>query len=69
MSPRNAIIKQADRVTIHKWKLEEFKGEAYHVHLIVNFSSNNNLSDLISSLKSASSRIFMVSIQLSTISD
>ncbi|NEO15662.1 transposase [Moorena sp. SIO3F7] len=56
-------------MTIHKWKLEELNAEAYHVQLMVNFYSNNNLSDLISSFKSASSRIFMVSIQLSTISD
>ncbi len=38
-------------------KLEEFNGEADHVHLMVNFHPDNNLSDLIASLKSASSRI------------
>ncbi len=38
-------------------KLEEFNGESDHVHLMVSFHPDNNLSDLIASLKSASSRI------------
>ncbi|NEO03962.1 MAG: IS200/IS605 family transposase [Moorea sp. SIO1F2] len=41
----------------NKCKLEEFNGEPDHVHLMVSFHPDNNLSDLIASLKSASSRI------------
>ncbi|MEH2284780.1 MAG: IS200/IS605 family transposase [Nostoc sp.] len=37
--------------------LLEFKGEENHVHLLVDAHPDNNISQLISSLKSASSRI------------
>ena len=37
--------------------LTEFNGEADHVHLLIDLHPDNNISDLISSLKSASSRI------------
>ncbi len=40
-----------------KCRLTEFNGEADHVHLLVDFHPDNNLSALIGSLKSASSRI------------
>ncbi|MCM0594424.1 MAG: IS200/IS605 family transposase [Gloeotrichia echinulata DEX184] len=40
-----------------KCELLEFKGEANHVHLLVDAHPDNNTSQLISSLKSASSRI------------
>lgn len=43
------------------WKaksvLVEFNGEADHVHLLVDLHPDNNISSLIGSLKSASSRI------------
>lgn len=35
----------------------EFSGEPDHVHLLVDFHPDNNLSSLVASLKSASSRI------------
>ena len=37
--------------------LTEFNGEPDHVHLLIDMHPNNNISDLVSSLKSASSRI------------
>jgi len=37
--------------------LIEFSGEADHVHLLVDFHPDNKVSQLVSSLKSASSRI------------
>lgn len=37
--------------------LQEFNGESDHVHLLIDFHPDNNLSSLVSSLKSASSRI------------
>ncbi|WP_071777175.1 IS200/IS605 family transposase [Coleofasciculus chthonoplastes] len=40
-----------------KCRLVEFSGEADHVHLLVDFHPDNNLSSLIGSMKSASSRI------------
>lgn len=40
-----------------KCELLEFNGEANHVHLLVDVHPDNNTSQLISSLKSASSRI------------
>jgi putative transposase len=40
-----------------KCKLLEFNGEENHVHLLVDAHPDNNISQLISSLKSASSRI------------
>ncbi|WP_246275499.1 IS200/IS605 family transposase [Brasilonema bromeliae] len=37
--------------------LEECNGEADHVHLLISLHPDNNISDLVVSLKSASSRI------------
>jgi putative transposase len=37
--------------------LTEFHGEPDHVHLLIDLHPNNNISDLLSSLKSASSRV------------
>jgi len=38
-------------------ELEEYNGEPDHVHLLIDLHPDNNISDLIASLKSASSRI------------
>jgi putative transposase len=38
-------------------KLTEFNGEPDHVHLLVDLHPDNNISDLIASLKSSTSRI------------
>ncbi|MBD2501862.1 IS200/IS605 family transposase [Anabaena azotica] len=38
-------------------RLIEFSGEVDHVHLLIDFHPDNNLSVLVGSLKSASSRI------------
>jgi putative transposase len=40
-----------------KCQLIEFSGESDHVHLLIDFHPDNNLSALAGSLKSASSRI------------
>ncbi|WYL95957.1 MAG: IS200/IS605 family transposase [Gloeotrichia echinulata IR180] len=40
-----------------KCQLIEFSGEPDHVHLLVDFHPDNNLSVLVGSLKSASSRV------------
>nr|AYN62256.1 transposase [Heteroscytonema crispum UCFS10] len=40
-----------------KCRLIEFSGEPDHVHLLIDFHPDNNLSVLVGSLKSASSRI------------
>ena len=37
--------------------LVEFSGEQDHVHLLVDYHPDNNISDFTSSLKSASSRV------------
>lgn len=37
--------------------LTEFNGEADHVHLLIDLHPDNNISDLVASLKSASSRV------------
>ncbi len=37
--------------------LTEFNGESDHVHLLIDLHPDNNISDLVASLKSASSRI------------
>jgi putative transposase len=37
--------------------LTEFNGEPDHVHLLIDLHPDNNISDLVASLKSASSRI------------
>lgn len=37
--------------------LLEFSGESDHVHLLVDYHPDNNISDFTSSLKSASSRV------------
>lgn len=37
--------------------LEEFNGESDHVHLLIDLHPSNNISNLLASLKSASSRI------------
>lgn len=54
-----ADMKQVfDRVlTANNSLLEECNGEPDHVHLLIDIHPDNNISDLISSLKSASSRI------------
>ena len=44
-------------LSANKSKLSDCNGEADHVHLLVDLHPDNNISDLISSLKSASSRI------------
>ncbi len=40
-----------------KCQLIEFSGESDHVHLLVDFHPDNNISDFTASLKSSSSRI------------
>jgi putative transposase len=40
-----------------KCQLIEFSGESDHIHLLIDFHPDNNLSTLAGSLKSASSRI------------
>ena len=40
-----------------KCRLIEFSGESDHIHLLIDFHPDNNLSVLVGSLKSASSRI------------
>jgi putative transposase len=40
-----------------KCQLVEFSGEPDHVHLLIDFHPDNNLSVLVGSLKSASSRV------------
>jgi putative transposase len=40
-----------------KCRLIEFSGEVDHVHLLIDFHPDNNLSILVGSLKSSSSRI------------
>lgn len=40
-----------------KCQLIEFSGEPDHIHLLIDFHPDNNLSVLVGSLKSASSRI------------
>jgi putative transposase len=37
--------------------LTEFNGEPDHIHLLIDLHPDNNISDLVASLKSASSRI------------
>lgn len=37
--------------------LTEFNGEPDHVHLLIDLHPDNNISDLVASLKSASSRV------------
>ncbi|MBE9008678.1 IS200/IS605 family transposase [Pseudanabaenaceae cyanobacterium LEGE 13415] len=37
--------------------LTEFNGEPEHVHLLIDLHPDNNISDLVASLKSASSRV------------
>jgi putative transposase len=37
--------------------LTEFNGESDHVHLLIDLHPDNNISDLVASLKSASSRV------------
>jgi putative transposase len=39
-----------------RYELEEFNGEPDHVHLLIQLHPDNNIAQLISSLKSASSR-------------
>jgi putative transposase len=41
----------------NKSKLEDCNGESDHVHLLVDLHPDNNISDLIASLKSGSSRV------------
>jgi len=44
-------------LTARRCQLEEFEGESDHVHLLIQLHPDNNISQLISSLKSATSRI------------
>ena len=47
-----------ERVLVaNKSNLEDCNGEPDHVHLLIDLHPDNNISDLIASLKSASSRI------------
>lgn len=53
-----------DRVcSKRKSKLLEFSGEENHVHLLVDLHPDNNISQFVSSLKSASSRIIRSEFQ------
>lgn len=58
----SSILERLREVFAHvciktKCQLTEFSGEEDHVHLLVDFHPDNNLSSLVASLKSASSRI------------
>ncbi|GET36507.1 IS200/IS605 family transposase [Microseira wollei] len=44
-------------LSANKSKLSDCNGEADHVHLLIDLHPDNNISDLIASLKSASSRV------------
>ncbi|NES79997.1 MAG: IS200/IS605 family transposase [Okeania sp. SIO1H4] len=44
-------------LTAKRCSLEEFEGEPDHVHILIQLHPDNNISQLISSLKSATSRI------------
>ncbi|MDM9379736.1 IS200/IS605 family transposase [Chlorogloeopsis sp. ULAP01] len=46
-----------------KCMLLEFSGEENHVHLLIDFHPDNNISQLVGSLKSASSRIIRKEFQ------
>ena len=49
------VIKRV--LSANQCELEEFEGEPDHVHLLIQLHPNNNISNLVASLKSASSRI------------
>jgi len=44
-------------LSVNQSFLAEFNGESDHVHLLIDLHPDNNISDLVASLKSASSRI------------
>lgn len=44
-------------LTANNCRLEECSGESDHIHLLIDLHPDNNISNLVSSLKSASSRI------------
>ncbi len=44
-------------LTANQSVLTEFNGEPDHVHLLIDLHPDNNISDLLASLKSASSRV------------
>jgi putative transposase len=44
-------------LTAHQSVLSEFNGEADHVHVLIDLHPDNNISDLVASMKSASSRV------------
>lgn len=44
-------------LTANQSALTKFNGEPDHVHLLIDLHPDNNISDLVASLKSASSRI------------
>jgi putative transposase len=47
-----------ERVLIaNQCSLTEFNGEPDHIHLLIDVHPDNNISDLVASLKSASSRV------------
>lgn len=52
-------LKEIFQETCEKWEcqLVEFNGEADHVHLLINFSPQVQLSKLIANLKTVSSRL------------
>ena len=52
-------LKEIFQETCNKWEcqLVEFNGEADHVHLLINFSPQVQLSKLIANLKTVSSRL------------
>ncbi|KYC38910.1 transposase [Scytonema hofmannii PCC 7110] len=53
-SIRNTLTRVCEK---NKCMLKEFNGESDHVHLLLDLHPDNNLSSLIGSMKSASSRI------------
>jgi putative transposase len=44
-------------LTAHQSVLSEFNGEADHVHVLIDLHPDNNISDLVASMKSATSRV------------
>ncbi len=51
---RNTLARVCEK---NKCMIKEFNGESDHVHLLLDFHPDNNLSSLIGSMKSASSRV------------
>ena len=51
---RNTLARVCEK---NKCMIKEFNGESDHVHVLLDFHPDNDLSNLIGSMKSASSRI------------